>query len=231
MRRLVFAATLAASVVISTAAGASTTLVKQNSDLFGGGGHAHVSDIANRPHITADAGGFRLKDGATNLVAWCLDVFDDLALPGLYTITTTPFSNHDTLTGTQLSNIQKLFDVNYSDAMLADNNKSAGFQMALWELIYEKASNLFNVSSGNWHADSTNGAEYWANVFLGDLDDSTSQHFNLTFYQGEKNGRYGYGQNLVSATPVPLPAAAGLLVFGLLGLYGMTGRRRLADAS
>jgi hypothetical protein len=159
-------------------------------------------------------------------------VFDDLKLPGLYSITTTPF-DQAMLTTLQLSNIQKLFDVNYSDAMLANNNMSAGFQMALWELIYETTGS-FDVKdhksdSGTWHADSTNSAEDWANTFLSDLNDPTDQHFKLTFYQGEKNGRFGYGQNLVSATPVPLPAAAGLLALGLLGLYG-AGRRRQVSA-
>jgi hypothetical protein len=229
MRRLVFAAALAASVAISTAAGASTTLSQQNSsDVFDGGGHATVSNISNRSDIRASAGGFRLTDGTNKFVAWCLDVFDYLSLPGKYDITTTPFTNREVLSPTKIGNIQSLFDNNYSDAMLTNNNESAGFQMALWELIYE-TGNVFDVSAGGWSATAATSAVNYANSFLGNLGASASQHFNLTFYQG-LDPRDGYGQNLVSATPVPLPATAGLLALGLLGLFGLAGRRKLAGA-
>ncbi|WP_311029161.1 PEP-CTERM sorting domain-containing protein [Mesorhizobium koreense] len=229
MRRLVFAVALAASVAISTAAGASTTLSQQNnSDVFDGGGHATVSNISNRSDIRASAGGFRLTDGTNKFVAWCLDVLDYLSLPGKYDFTIAPFTNREVLSPTKIGNIQSLFDNNYSDAMLINNNESAGFQMALWELIYE-TGNVFDVRNGEWSATAATTAVNYANSFLGNLGASASQHFNLTFYQS-LDPRNGYGQNLVSATPVPLPATAGLLAFGLLGLFGLAGRRKLAGA-
>ena len=199
---------------------ASTTLTKQQSDIFGGGGRATVSGISNHPGISASAGGFRLNDGTADLVAWCLDTLHFLNIPSVYEITETPFTDHlPVLDTTRIGNLQNLFDENYSDTLLADNTQSAGFQMALWEIIYEAAGTALNVSDGTWYATAATGVVNFANTILGNLGGTKIDHFKLTFYQQEG------GQNLVSAS-VPIPAAGGMLALGLIGLYGASRRRR-----
>lgn len=213
------------------------TLSKQNpNDTFDGGGHANVKIKNYDPYTNANvsAGGFRITDGVNNMIAWCLDISHNLSLPASYIETDTPFSNSYGLTGTQQANVEKLFNTNYSGLDLNDNDQSAGFQLALWELVYEKSSS-FDVTTGWFSASlsrwSTSLALDYANAFLDNLSGAITGAFNFTYYESVGETSYGrhkskttYSQNLISVTPVPLPAAGLLLGCGLMGLY-FTNRR------
>ena len=236
MRVTVFATAI--SFLALSAIGSSAhavTLSQQASDVFDGGGNRLVNHLSNRPGVRGLAGGFRLSDGTSKLIAWCLDVMDDLSLPGSYNITTAPFSGNQ-LSQTQLSNIETLFEVNYPTLDLgkasdysdpgAVDDQSAGFQMALWELVYETGP-TFDVTDGSWSIGSTFGAIQAANSFLATLlNPDIKQHYKFTFYQSVDGS-----QNLVSVSPVPLPAAGGLLGMGLVGLYGMSRRKKVRKTS
>jgi hypothetical protein len=216
------------SALLATGASATTvTLSKQNpADVFNGGGKAVVSGITNRSG-SFYAGGFRVTDGDRDFVAWCLDILDNLGLPSLYEITTTPFAGtaQGSLGATVISNIENLFEVNYATLVdIGNNAQSAGFQLALWELVYETGG-TFNVSDGTWRAtSSTSGVVAAANTYLANLGNAITQNYALTFYESKAGG-----QNLVSVSPVPLPSAVWLFGLGLAGLYG-AGRRRNARA-
>lgn len=101
-------------------------------------------NFGNNPDVTingASAGAFALTgdlDGngpAENFAAFCLDIAHYLSLPGYYTITSSPFAS-DPLTTTQIGNVQTLFDMAFGSLTLTSNAQSAGFQLALWEIIY-----------------------------------------------------------------------------------------------
>lgn len=232
MRLSVLAAAIACTAMGATTASALTISQQNSSDVFDGGGRAYVSNISNLPGVTGLAGGFRVTDQVTNFIAWCLDVGHYLNLPGTYNVTDTPYSDGPHLGTTQIANIERLFDIGYSNTILSDNAKSGGFQLALWELVYETGA--FGVNDGTWHAtSSTPGAVSYANTLLSEVINplvAASQHFKLTFYQADSSDPR-YGQNLVSATPVPLPAAGGLLALSLLGLYSVSRRKRIPSQS
>ncbi len=219
-----FAAVLTV-VLASSASAAPVTLSKQNpGDTFNGGGKAVVSGISNRAG-SFYAGGFRITDGTDNFVAWCLDIAHNLSLPSTYDVTTTPFTNANTvlLNSTQLSRIENLFEVNYKTLDISNtatgNIQSAGFQLALWELVYETNPEL-NAASGIWYATAPAAAIAAANGFLANLGNAITQNYALTFYQST-----GSSQNLVRVDAIPLPAALPMLATGL-GLLGYLARRR-----
>lgn len=222
-------AALVAGMAVTGASATTVTLDKQVTDIFGGGGKRSVSGISNRSG-TFLAGGLRLNDGSQDFIAWCLDVQHNLSLPGVYNITDTPFSaTTGSLGATRVANIENLFEVVYPSLDLSNstganggNNQSAGFQMALWELVYE-TSGSFDVDSGAWSIGSPSAAKTLANGFLAQLGNPIQQSYRLTFYETTGNG-----QNLVSVAPVPLPAAASLFVAGLAGFAGLRRRSKAA---
>ena len=226
--RCVVAVVAVCGVLIFTGVGhASTvTLYKQKaSDTFNGGGRQWVNNISNRPGITALAGGFRLTDGIEDIIAWCLDVSHNLFLPGIYEITNTPFSDTTgTLSAAQIANIENLFEVNYATLDLSNStsgkNQSAGFQLALWELLYE-TSGTWAVTGGSWFANSTTSALNYAAAFLANLDGPITQNYQLTFYESTQNG-----QNLVSVTPIPIPAALGMFLAAMASLIAWRRQKR-----
>jgi len=211
----------AAFVVLSTNAVSATPveLNKQPGGLFGGVGARTVTISNDGSSLSAKAGGFRLNDGVNDLIAWCLDISHYLSLPGDYITTGSPFSNSEGLDPTQKSNVENLFKTGYSQDILSNKDASAGFQLALWELVYETASD-FDVTSGGFYASATTAALNAANGFLDNLGNAISQELAFTYYESTEGG-----QNLVSATPVPLPAAVLFLGSGLAGLF-WAGRRK-----
>jgi len=215
----------------SGVASAATLYQTSPSNVFGSNGKMTVTIELGNDGETARAGGFSLTtspgNAASSFVAWCLDIFHVLDLPETYNVTTTPFSNTTgTVNATRIANIQKLFNTGYSDVVLTDNAKSAGFQLALWELLYETSS-TFTLNSGYFESNNT-AARTFANTLLAGLNDLATEAYKMVFYESAENWRgHQLSQNLVSVTPVPLPAAGLMLGAGLLGLFGLNRLRKL----
>lgn len=213
-----------------TASAAPLKLEKTYGDIFGGGGNETLRIVnTGTPNLNqrVRAGGFRVTD-ATNkidLIAWCVDIAHSLTLKGLYEITSAPFSNTFSFSDTQKGNIQSLFNTAYRDLDLTNDGQSAGFQLALWEIAYE-ATGTLDVETGTFSTVASMDAVAAANGFLDNLGGPISKSYKIDYYEslGYRNGTR-YSQNLVSATPVPLPAAGLLLGCGLAGLY-FSGRRQ-----
>ncbi|WP_306145406.1 VPLPA-CTERM sorting domain-containing protein [Roseibium sp. MMSF_3412] len=216
----------------SMALSAPIALTKTNpNSVFDGGGRKSLRIINNGDPMVnqrVTAGGFRLNTGAADIIAWCVDIAHNLSLKGLYQVTSTPFTNTFTFSETQKTNIKSLFETTYSSLDLNNNNQSAGFQLALWELIYEKSGN-FDVKNGNFKSTTNTDARNFANTFLGNLGGAVTQSYNIDYYESLGYGRNNskYSQNLVSVTPVPLPAAGLLLGCGLAGFYLAQRRKKV----
>jgi len=243
-------------LVAGTASASASTITlsfEDRNDAFGGVS-SNVTVRYGRDwynQISTAAGGFHMQDDAGNsLIAWCLDLFGALTDDHTYETTESPFSGRQ-IAATTLANIQSLFDTNYKNLDLDDDGQSGGFQLALWEVLYER-TDTYNIDGGDYgdrgsfYAKSRGTDEdavTWANKFLGNIaNDTTGKIFDLTFYDADAlteewkkiwwNIDY---QDLVSAseippsqTPeVPLPATAWLLGGGLAALFGI-GRRRKA---
>lgn len=241
-RRVLAAAALTLLAGVSTASAATLYQVNPSTP-FGDNGNAVVrieySTYNYNEYVRA--GGFDLSTTAvatpaSSFVAWCLDIVHDLTLPSQYTITTNPFVNTTgDIDDFRLNNILKLFNTTYGTLNLADANQSAGFQLALWELVYEKATNGYSLNGGRFESNDT-GARTYANTFLGNLTKTAVNAFQLVFYESTdlvKDGRNWEqkSQNLVGIAPVPLPAAGLMLGAGLLGLFALKRSKRKDVAS
>ena len=182
----------------------------------------------------AGAFGFRMRtdanDAMTEFLAWCLDIGSALGTNGAfeYIITKTPFTNSEGLDNDQMTRVQSVFDANYGTLDDTNGIEAAGFQVALWNALYDDdevaGAGTFSISSSYGSGSSIIAK---ANGFLEDAFDYTGDKmFNLTFYESTETDPQR--QNLVSAAPVPLPAA-GFLFLGALG--GLAALRRRKKAS
>lgn len=158
-----------------------------------------------------------------DILAWCLDLGANLGAQNTaepYHITTTPFTNSFGVDAAQRARLQAMFDANYEDLDPSDGVEAAGFQVALWNTLYDGDTSVSSGPVGGpLSVTSSNGNVITsANGFLTDaVNYSHGKKFNLTFYQstGIDDERR---QNLVSVSPVPLPAALWMLAGALGGL-------------
>lgn len=195
-----------------------------------------ASPVPNTPSAVGGSG-FKLTDTTGSMgsfIGWCLDIGHTLMGVGQsqkYNVTTNPFSNSYGLTTEARKRIQSVFDANFGSVDVTSGVQAAAFQMALWEAAFEGSANATSVSNGLFQA-SGSGTTALANTYLTNAANYTGNKvWNLTFLQvaglDAKRGS-ATGQNLVTAAPVPLPAAGLLLLTAFAGTTIMARRRRTA---
>jgi hypothetical protein len=203
--------------------------------VFNGNGNTAVRVEGGPRSVNALAGGFALSDSIADFVAWCLDIGNNLHIPATgtaYHQTATPFSNTTgTLAAPQLDTVRALFETSYATLDLASDAQSAGFQLALWEILYE-TSGTFDLTAGSFRqtrsTEAANAANAAANDLLAALGGPITQRYRLTFFESGMNGQgKQLSQNLVTVSEVPLPAAGVLLLAGLGGLAALKRRRKI----
>lgn len=181
---------------------------------------------------TVAAGAFDMTQtgggGLGDFFAWCLDLGAYLGTTGNYEITTTPFQNGGVdLMQAGIDRISAVFNANFGADVTSTSVKSAAFQLALWETVYDTDFNIatgaFQAASGNSDVNTAaegyltaatnyDGPDLWSVLFLESTDGGVD---------GDRQ------QNLVTVAPVPLPASV-LMLLAALGAMGMTARRRQA---
>ena len=201
---------------------------KQDKSTFGTNGAATVTILDSALQPKGDrvrAGGFALSAaGLGDFVAWCLDIGTSLRLSSDYRVTKdrpgyAPYPNTTTMSLDQKDRVQAVFNAAYRDLDLTQSADSAGFQLALWEVLYEDG-NDYSVTSGSFSATGASGVVARANDILSTFEGTTNGQYRMTFLESDELRKSGAhkSQNLVTIVPTPLPAAGFLMLAGLAGL-------------
>lgn len=166
---------------------------------------------------SAKAGQFKFEvvgsDPLEHLLAFCIDLANVLD-----TAETDYETDPGLLDPSKVTALDKLFTQHY--ASVVDAYTSAGFQVAIWELItdatYDLADGTFKLTGGNDQKVIDAATDF---LVLGD----ETGGYNLTFLDSVATPS---SQDLVTVTAVPLPASALLLGAGLFGIAGLRRLRR-----
>jgi len=233
IKRLTAAALFATAM---TASGASALTLK-----FDGWANGYKTVDVQTPALSNAAGAFKMKDTVTmdSLVVFCLDILGKIYSNKTYNYaeTATPFGNSVDLTANGgIGRIQKIFDSGY-DTALTNNVTSAGFQVALWNAVYDNDWSVSNGDGSFFETSSNGGVRATANAYLSAAQNYAGvQKWDLTYLEGYNNTNPdgSRAQNLVTATAylqplasVPLPAG-GLMLIGALGSLVAMRRRKTA---
>ena len=200
----------------ATAASATTVNVTyQSGGVFGTPNLSQVAKINSPSHNGAvHAGPFRLagSGGFGNFVGFCIDLAKNMSNGNAYTTATS--SAHGSAVD---ANIDRLFTSSYASVNTAV--EGAAFQLALWEIITDTGSSL-GFSSGSFLASASGAVMTQANSYLSALSGASTGGYNISYLNS------GTSQNLVTVSPVPLPAALGMLGLGIASLFGLRRRKK-----
>lgn len=221
-RKLINAMLLCGLVGSAQSAFSSTTLTYQgaaypayqSATISYNDGAGGYPDFSNK---SVSVGGFSMLNTSTNqsLITWCVDVFDWLH--------NASYNNGNASNINNFAKLQQLVNQDYS--LVNNATSSAAFQLAVWEIVNETSTTPLSLSGGRFTATGSSAAMTLANNWL-QLNNSVTGNYNIASYiYGDGTMPNGVTQNLISMSPVPLPAA-GLLMLSALGLGGLVTRRR-----
>ncbi|MFY9327889.1 MAG: hypothetical protein WAO76_07700 [Georgfuchsia sp.] len=149
----------------------------------GPGGYPSVNEGAY-------VGGFNMLNTSTNksLIAWCVDIFDNLQ--------SATYNNGNASSINNIDKLQQLVNQDYSK--VNDKETSAAFQLAVWDIVNEASdATSFNLSTGNFKASGTglSNAILLANDWL-QLDEADTGNYNIAYFQ--------YGNGVIPNWTVPV---------------------------
>ncbi|WP_109314007.1 VPLPA-CTERM sorting domain-containing protein [Ruegeria sp. AU67] len=227
LRKLIATAAVA-TLALSGAASALT--VKMRGPAAGAYEYLGVEADGLVSYSSVAAGAFALKDRTPapnnvfgNFVAFCLDLasYAPYGRYNHYSVTNTPFENLNLIANGAIHRVQSLFDAVYTSQLATDDTKtSAAIQVALWNIIYDDDN---TVDAGSFTAWGNSNVVELANQYLAAASAyAGDKKWDLSFLE---NKNYHHRQNLVTASPVPIPAA-GLMLLGALGGLTLLRRRR-----
>lgn len=173
--------------------------------------------------MAAQAGGYNttisnagVLDGS--FVSYCVDLGQYLKFNTDYNAGQYAAGDAASFFGSRYNDVLKLFSYGYNAVTNGTAEKSAGFQIALWELVYEN-SGSYNVLDGGIRFSSSAALDEAAG-FLQGAASFNGQSLNLQVLTSDTK------QDVAFATPVPEPGAYALMLVSLATVGVMTRRRK-----
>lgn len=231
MKRYVLAAAAAISMIIPSAANATTINITSQS--FSMGSRDGILNVGSGPFDGGNANFGQFKLDGVNVTAgntpvtyytFCVDLFHGLFVPGTFDIM--PLSTM--FSAARATNITKLL----ANVTPTNTDQSAALQLAIWEVAFEGTSASFAVTSGatqgNLYATSGTSAtaRMLADSYLASLNSwtvPTGVTASLLYSQNNQS------QVFLSTTAVP-EAGTWLMMIAGFGIAGATMRRRRSVA-
>ncbi|MEO6031146.1 MAG: PEP-CTERM sorting domain-containing protein [Burkholderiaceae bacterium] len=174
------------------------------------------------------AGQFTGTLNGNSFTTYCLDLYETFHFNHTYT-------NYNIVA----LDTAKAFDIGRLMTQWGSNvdtaTKSAAFQVALWEIMYDTGSlyRLSNPSQGIFsETASNNGVRALAQSYLDDLGSVSNFQVSMLQSLGHYNGDHRWvagNQDFLITTPVPEPSTYALMLAGLAGV-GFVARRRARRA-
>jgi len=202
------------AVVATPVSAATLNVTYQQSNVFGSPDLSRVVDIQSAGYTgKAKAGPFRLtgSNGYGNFIAFCVDLSKQLKNGKNYT------TSANSAFGAKVDRrIDKLFTSAYAGISTAVHG--AAFQLALWEIISDTGRRN-NLSRGRFKVKAGKAVISQANAYLKGLRSASTGGYAITYMTSGKS------QNIVTVSPVPIPAAFGMLGLGVAALFGLRRRK------
>jgi hypothetical protein len=208
---------IASACFLGTPAAHATTLVGNG---YANGSEAFLLSATFNPVVNpVNAGAFTGTFGGNPILFWCADLLHTFSFGQSYDYVASLYTN---------PNLSRLFtEVGGSASATTTTDRSAAFQLAIWEILFESnTTNPYNVSNGNFLVTNDYGnaaAVALANVWLQNLN--LFQPLTTLLWLSNEQHQNFITDTTIPRLLVPEPLPLSLLFIGLLGMIFVARRQ------